>query len=407
MATKAASGRASPFRPFEDRRRDRALKREAIIHAAAALFAEHGYDRTTLADIAASLAITKTALFHYFSGKEDILLACLKAGEDTTKSALAEIAATGGASLDKVRALIRICALWMTTDLGRVLALIDEQMVGDERRGRVRTAKARVERQLRAWIAGGIADGSIAECDPGTAAALIAGSFKGIGRGDPKILAEHLSDILTRGIAARRSAEEPRGFYHEGMLELQVAADGRRLADFLATRAVHRAFAEKDETLIRAAGFFFIASSFGDHPDCSFKAGEPGFVKIIGPNLLEFPDYDGNYMFRTLGNIARNPRVGLLFIAFDGRSSRIRINGRATVHRDAKSLARHCGAKAVVRVECEDIYPNCPRYIPNLAAGEPSIYLPQQGVKPPAPEWKIFPTINPLLPADDVHRERS
>ena len=109
----------------------------------------------------------------------------------------------------------------------------------------------------------------------------------------------------------------------------------------------------------------------------------------------------------TLGNIARNPRVGLLFIAFDGRSSRIRINGRATVHRDAKSLERHCGAKAVIRVECEDIYPNCPRYIPNLAAVEPSIYLPRQGVKPPAPEWKIFPTINPLLPADDVHRERS
>src|SRR5438105_3433419 len=108
---------------------------------------------------------------------------------------------------------------------------------------------------------------------------------------------------------------EARGFYHEGMLALQEQADGRRLAELLGTSVRHSEFSELDVAQITAASFLFIASSHGDHPDCSFKGGDPGFVKIIGPNTLEFPDYDGNLMYRTLGNIAMNPKVGLLFMS--------------------------------------------------------------------------------------------
>lgn len=192
-------------------------------------------------------------------------------------------------------------------------------------------------------------------------------------------------------------------FYHQGMLELQQAAGSRRLSDHLATQVRHSSFSEKDIAQIEAANFFFIASSHRDQPDCSFKGGDPGFVRVVGANLLEFPDYDGNLMYRTLGNIAMNPRVGLLFMNFDPASYRIRINGSASVHRGADSLAQHHGARAVVRIACHDIYPNCPRYVPGLTAGEPSAYVPRPGKVPPRPEWQSLPEIAPLLPDELDH----
>ena len=194
---------------------------------------------------------------------------------------------------------------------------------------------------------------------------------------------------------------EARGFYHEGMLALQKAANGRRLAEFLATEARHSEFSESDVAQIEKASFFFIATSYCDQPDCSFKGGDPGFIKITRPRTLEFPDYDGNFMYRTLGNITNNAKVGLLFITFDGKTYRIRINGHASIHRDAESLGRHYAAKAVIRVECHDIYQNCPRYVPNLTKGESSVYVPRPGETPPAPEWESLPAVAPLLPGTD------
>jgi predicted pyridoxine 5'-phosphate oxidase superfamily flavin-nucleotide-binding protein len=195
-----------------------------------------------------------------------------------------------------------------------------------------------------------------------------------------------------------------RDFYHEGMLALQEAAGGRRLSDMLQDNVRHDAFSDEDRAFVAASSFFFIASSYRDRPDCSFKAGDPGFVRITGPSTLEFPDYDGNLMFRTLGNVTMNPNVGLLFISFGEAPKRIRINGRASLVTDPARVAAHHGAKALVEVACVDIYPNCPRYIPDLAAGTPSAYVPRAGHTPPIPEWKTYPFVTPLLPDTDPHK---
>ena len=149
--------------------------------------------------------------------------------------------------------------------------------------------------------------------------------------------------------------------------------------------------------MIETAPFVFIATSFGDYTDCSLRSGVPGFIKITGPGTLEFPEYDGNSMYRTLGNISRNPNVGLLFVRFDGKSLRIRINGRATILDDPADLARHHGAKLVVRVVCE-LFSNCPRSVHDLANGTFSEYLPRPGHVPPQPEWKSRDYIRDLLP---------
>jgi predicted pyridoxine 5'-phosphate oxidase superfamily flavin-nucleotide-binding protein len=193
-------------------------------------------------------------------------------------------------------------------------------------------------------------------------------------------------------------------FYHDGMRALQDRFDGRRVADALSARRRHYDFWDQDRAMIEAASFFFIATSYGSNVDCSMRAGTPGFVRIVGPGLLEFPEYDGNSMYRTLGNISRNPHVGLLFVKFDGQSYRIRINGQATILEDADALARHHAAKLVVRVACE-LYTNCPRAVHDLAQGRLSEYVPRPDYVPPPPAWKGRSYIRDVLPAGDPQRE--
>jgi predicted pyridoxine 5'-phosphate oxidase superfamily flavin-nucleotide-binding protein len=196
---------------------------------------------------------------------------------------------------------------------------------------------------------------------------------------------------------------EPRAFYHDGMRALQDRFDGRRVADGLAAHRRRTDFWDDDRVMIENAPFFFIATSYRDYTDCSMRSGMPGFVKIVAPGMIEFPEYDGNSMYRTLGNISRSPNVGLLFVKFDGKTVRIRINGRAVILDYAEAMARHHAAKLVVRVECE-MFSNCPRAVHDLEGGRLSAYLPHPGYEPPAPEWKSRDYIRDILPANDPHR---
>jgi predicted pyridoxine 5'-phosphate oxidase superfamily flavin-nucleotide-binding protein len=198
---------------------------------------------------------------------------------------------------------------------------------------------------------------------------------------------------------------ERRPFYHDGMRALQDRFDGRRVADGLAAHRRRYDFWPDDRVMIETTPFFFIATSYGDYTDCSMRSGMPGFVKIVAPGTIEFPEYDGNSMYRTLGNIKCNQNVGLLFVKFDGKTTRIRINGHATILDDAEALARHHAAKLVVRVECE-LYSNCPRSVHDLEGGRLSAYLPHPGYEPPAPDWKSRNYIRDILPANDPHRRQ-
>ena len=116
----------------------------------------------------------------------------------------------------------------------------------------------------------------------------------------------------------------------------------------------------------------------------------PGFVRVTGASELAFPDYDGNGMFKSLGNLLVNPSVGLLFIDLHEKPRRLRVNGRATVARDDPLLAGTVGAQMIVRVKARAIFPNCPRYIPKLQLVESSQYVPQPGRDPIEPAWKGF-----------------
>ena len=161
--------------------------------------------------------------------------------------------------------------------------------------------------------------------------------------------------------------------------------------DRLEEKLTRTQFTPEDKSFIESTPYFFLATADAEgRPDCSFKGGMPGFVRITGPSELGFPDYDGNGMFKSLGNILVNPNVGILFIAMHGKPQRLRVNGEATVKDQDPLLDQTVGAQLIVRVTARAIFPNCPRYIPTMQLGEPSVYAPRAASEAPEPAWKGF-----------------
>jgi predicted pyridoxine 5'-phosphate oxidase superfamily flavin-nucleotide-binding protein len=188
--------------------------------------------------------------------------------------------------------------------------------------------------------------------------------------------------------------------YHEGQREFQDRFDTRRLADRLA-EATSETFSEGLAEFVQARDMFFIASTDRDgSPDCSYKGGDPGFVRVIDDSTLAFPVFDGNGMFRTLGNLKVNPHVGLLFIDFE-TGTRLRVNGDATIDVDGPLTASYHGALCVVRVRARSIFANCRRYVHEYRKVSPSPFVPRGDDDPPVPDWKLDPWFDGTLPADD------
>ena len=187
--------------------------------------------------------------------------------------------------------------------------------------------------------------------------------------------------------------------YHDGNRELQDAFGSRALADRLVERLNRSRFSDEDKALIESVPFFFLATADAEgRPDCSFKGGMPGFVRIVAPDALVFPDYDGNGMFKSLGNIKVNPYVGLLFLRIGEKPGRLRVNGRAALIFDDPVIAVTPGAQLMVRVTPTDIFPNCPRYIPHIEVKEHSIYAPKPDCTPVEPAWKSFDAFKDVVP---------
>ena len=191
------------------------------------------------------------------------------------------------------------------------------------------------------------------------------------------------------------------GIYHEGNRQLQDQFDSRRIADRLEQVTLHDSFWAGDVSFIEDADMFFLATADADGwPDVSYKGGLPGFVRVTTDNELAFPSYDGNGMFKSLGNVLVNPKVGLLFINF-AKQNRMRIQGTATARDDDPLMQSFPGAQLIVRVKAERIFPNCPRYIHKMELIERSTYAPRPDYEPPEPEWKRMDVFSDALPRKD------
>lgn len=186
--------------------------------------------------------------------------------------------------------------------------------------------------------------------------------------------------------------------YHGGSRGLQDRFDTRRIADRLEEVTYRSELREDDAAQIGAADMFFLATSDGSGaPDCSYKGGDPGFVQVLSPTELAWPDYDGNGQFRSLGNVAVCPAVALLFIDW-ARGKRLRVHGKGRLCFDDPLLASMPGAQLVVRVEIERVFPNCSRYIHTMERVARSPYVPREGEDAQSPAWKDDPKFRDALP---------
>jgi predicted pyridoxine 5'-phosphate oxidase superfamily flavin-nucleotide-binding protein len=192
--------------------------------------------------------------------------------------------------------------------------------------------------------------------------------------------------------------------YHDGQRSLQDRFDTRRLADRLDQATGDRI----DDTLrafIEARDMFFLATAdAAGLPQCSYKGGDPGFVRVVDDHTIAFPVYDGNGMFLSTGNVAVNPHVGILFIDFE-RGTRLRFNGVASIDEDDPLTATSPGALFVVRVRGEAVFANCRRYVHHYELVERSPFVPAGPVEPPVPDWKLDPWFEGTLPEHDPARD--
>ena len=195
------------------------------------------------------------------------------------------------------------------------------------------------------------------------------------------------------------------GLYHDASRRLQDRFDTRRLADRIEERIVRDRIDDDDRAFIEQQDMFFLATADADgQPQCSYKGGATGFVRVLDERTLAFPSYDGNGMFLSLGNLAENPQVGLLFISFT-EPKRVRVNGRATIADDDPLLADWPEAQLAVRIRVERVFANCPRYIHRYELAERSRFVPREDCETPVPDWKRREWSRDALPTADPARE--
>jgi len=198
--------------------------------------------------------------------------------------------------------------------------------------------------------------------------------------------------------------------YHGGSRRLQDRFDTRRLADRLDEKFVQRPFIDaRDREFIERLDMFFLATADADgRPQCSYKGGDPGFVRVLDEQTVAFPNYDGNGMYLSMGNLLVNPHVGMLFIDFvSERPSRLRLNGVASVDEQDALMGAYPEAQFVVRVRATEVFPNCPRYIHRMALVERSRFVPHAECATPVPGWKREDWARDVLPARDPARDKS
>jgi predicted pyridoxine 5'-phosphate oxidase superfamily flavin-nucleotide-binding protein len=194
----------------------------------------------------------------------------------------------------------------------------------------------------------------------------------------------------------------PSKFYSDAARHLQDAFDTRRLADRFEQTIVRSAATDEDRAFLESRDFFLLATvDLDGWPQCSYKGGAPGLVRLLDARTLAFPSYDGNGMYLSMGNAAASGRLAMLFIDFE-EPKRLRLQGSSSIDPDDPLRSEWPGADLVVRVAIERIWPNCPRYIHRYQRVHASPYVPGRAGDAPVPAWKTFEFVRDVLPARDV-----
>ncbi len=194
--------------------------------------------------------------------------------------------------------------------------------------------------------------------------------------------------------------------FSETSRQLQDQFDTRKLADRVG-ELTHDVIGDSDRAFIERMDMFFIATvDENGHANCSYKGGEPGFVRVVDERTIAFPNFDGNGMYLSMGNVLQTGQVGILFIDFE-EQFRMRLNGEASIDPADPLMAEYPEAQFIVRVKAREIFPNCPRYIHKLKLVQRSRFVPKSECETPVPGWKAGGWVDDVLPANDIARDES
>nr|WSX51840.1 pyridoxamine 5'-phosphate oxidase family protein [Streptomyces sp. NBC_00974] len=141
-----------------------------------------------------------------------------------------------------------------------------------------------------------------------------------------------------------------------------------------------RALTPGQERAVRAADTFFVATAAeAQGTDASHRGGLPGFVEVLSPTELAWPDYPGNAMFLTLGNLLTDPRAGLLFPDWES-GALLQLSGRAETEFGADGERR---VRFRVDAVVESVHPGRLRWsAPEYSPANPAPHAPQGPVRP-------------------------
>lgn len=199
----------------------------------------------------------------------------------------------------------------------------------------------------------------------------------------------------------------PDEFYTTTQRRLQKEGGHEKLSDVVVHAIVRDELEEIHSDYIASRDYFFLSTvTEAGEPTVSYKGGAVGFVKVLSPNRLMFPNYDGNGMWLSMGNIEAASKVGMLFMDMV-TPWRIRVQGTAKLSRDPEHLAMFPGANMVVDVGVDVVFQNCARLIHKHERVETSPYVPDETGKQPFPAWKRIDGLQEVLHDDDIGRAAS
>jgi AcrR family transcriptional regulator len=212
-AGKTSSAAPSPWKSSRERLRDRELKRDAVIRAAAREFNRKGYHNTSLDDIAARLEVTKPTVYYYVTSKEQLLFECFVAGVEQIRVAFREVRRLAVPARERLNAVLRHYGEAVASEFGWCMVRAEDQDLSPAMSRHIKSLKSEIDQGIRRLIREGIQDGSIEPCDPKMTAFALAGALNWIAhwyREDqsltPAQIAGAFVTIFEGGLRPRRGA---------------------------------------------------------------------------------------------------------------------------------------------------------------------------------------------------------
>jgi AcrR family transcriptional regulator len=201
---------ASPWKTADDRLKEREVKREAVLLAAARAFNERGFHNTALEDVAADLKVTKPTIYYYGESKEALLAACYRRALETLDEVTRHSEGDAADARTRLRVLIVAYGEAILSIYGRCLTRVPDNSLSPPLRQELRAIKRTVDDRIRRMLDDGARDGSLAPTDTKMTAFAIAGAlnaaalwFEEAGPYSARQISEHYADLFVASLTPR------------------------------------------------------------------------------------------------------------------------------------------------------------------------------------------------------------